>query len=435
MKTQDTLNKTHPPSGLSWTMWSLAAAFYLSGFYQRVAPAVITDHLMADFNMGAAALGNLSALYFYSYVAMQIPTGILADSWGPRKLLAAGALISSLGGFLFALAPGLFLAGLGRLMIGGAVGVAWVAMLKVSVHWFPPQRFATTTGLGLCAGVVGAISAGVPLRILVDSFGWRPVMLVSAAIVLILTVVIWMVLRDDPSQKGYKSHAPASASTSKSNVGVLQGLVHVFKYRNTWLLTIAPSGIVGPVLAFAGLWGVPFFTTHYALAPAKSAALTSTLLVAWALGGPLCGALSDRSGYRKPVYLTGNIIACVGWGVVLFIPQLPVWLLVVLMAVIGLSSGAIVIGFAYGKESVPPSLAGTVTGVINMGVMLGPMILQPLMGWILDQNWQGALADGIRIYDLNAYRTAFLAMMGWSILAAVMLSFTRETGCCQSVED
>jgi len=84
----------------------------------------MTDPLMADFKMGGAALGNLSAFFFYSYVVMQIPTGILADHWGPRKLLATGSFIANMGAFLFAFAPSFFMAGMGRLLIGGAVGVA-----------------------------------------------------------------------------------------------------------------------------------------------------------------------------------------------------------------------------------------------------------------------------------------------------------------------
>ncbi|HDZ23187.1 MAG TPA: MFS transporter, partial [Desulfobacteraceae bacterium] len=72
-------NKEFPPANLSWIVWGLGAAFYLNGFYQRVAPAVMTDYLMADFRIGAAALGNLSAFYFYSYVFMQVPTGVIAD--------------------------------------------------------------------------------------------------------------------------------------------------------------------------------------------------------------------------------------------------------------------------------------------------------------------------------------------------------------------
>ncbi|MCF8029896.1 MAG: hypothetical protein K9K39_03285, partial [Desulfohalobiaceae bacterium] len=59
-----------PPLKVAWIIWSLGAVFYLLGFFQRVAPAVMTQELMRDFQISAAALGNLSAFYFYSYVAM-----------------------------------------------------------------------------------------------------------------------------------------------------------------------------------------------------------------------------------------------------------------------------------------------------------------------------------------------------------------------------
>lgn len=68
-----------PPPRLAWTVWGFGALFYLLAFYQRVAPAVMTDRLMADFALGGAVLGNLWVFYFYAYVAMQIPTGILAE--------------------------------------------------------------------------------------------------------------------------------------------------------------------------------------------------------------------------------------------------------------------------------------------------------------------------------------------------------------------
>lgn len=426
-------HKEYPPSWLPWVMWGLGAAFYLSGFYQRVAPAVMTDYLMADFSIGAAALGNLSAFYFYSYVAVQIPTGILVDSWGPKKLLTLGAFASCLGAFLFAAAPAIMIANAGRLLIGGGVGVAWVAMLKLSMHWFTPRRFATIAGLALCCGVVGAVSAGVPLRIMVDLFGWRPVMMASAVLSLALAVAILVVVRDDPSQRGYASFMPPAAPRSASPRAVLAGLVSVFRYRNTWLLSIAPAGIAGAVLAFSGLWGVPFLSTHYGLSPAKSAVLTSVLLTAFAFGGPLSGSLSDRIGRRKPLFLGGCLIACAGWAMILFVPQWPLWLLTLLLIIVGFASGSMILIFAFAKESVPSSLAGTVSGVCNTGVMTGPMVLQPAMGWVLDRNWNGVLENGVRIYQVEAYRSAFMLMIIGLILAAVLIYFTTETNCRQRV--
>ena len=178
--------KHFPPAGLAWSVWGLGALLYLIAFYQRVAPAVITDRLMTDFAIDATALGNLSAFYFYSYVAMQIPTGVIADRWGPRRLLTAGAGIAALGTTLFAVAPDIWWANAGRLLIGASVAVAFVSMLKLASHWFSPQQYALASGLALFTGVMGGVVAGVPLRLLVEAFGWRSIMLASAAVTAVL---------------------------------------------------------------------------------------------------------------------------------------------------------------------------------------------------------------------------------------------------------
>ncbi len=425
----------HPPIRTSWFVWSLGAAFYCSGFYLRVAPAVMTDRLMADFNIGAAALGNLSAFYFYSYVAMQIPTGVLADTWGPRKLLSVGAFVAAMGTFLFAAAPTVFWACAGRLLIGASVAVAYVSVLKLTSHWFSPQRFAFVLGLVLLAGVLGAVWAGVPLRFLVNVFGWRPVMFVSSAVILAICFGIWLFVRDDPSMKGYASYARRSTEPvgPTQNMGLLAGLREVFRYRNAWLLTLAPGGIVGPIIAFSGLWGVPYLCTRYGLTQEESAAMASTMLVAWAVAGPLCGALSDVIGRRKPLYLWFYAVGIVAWFLLILVPGLHIWTLVLLVVIAGFSGGGMIPGFAFIKESVPTSLAGTVSGVCNMGVMTGAMVLQPVVGWLLDLQWDGVIDHGVRIYSVEAYQTAFVIMMAWSLVGVVLLARTTETHCRQMV--
>jgi len=424
-----------PPLRLAWTVWGLGAALYLIGFYQRVAPGVITGELMTDFGLGAAALGNLSAFYFYSYVAMQVPTGLLADHWGPRRLLTLGAIVAGAGTLVFALAPNLFWAGAGRLLVGGSVAVAFVGMLKLAGHWLPPRQFALASGMALFCGIIGAVFAGVPLRLLVEAFGWRPVMVVSAAVTLTVAAGIWWVVRDDPSERGFASHAPtaraADAATRVGN-GVLAGIREVLGYRNTWLLYLVPGGIVGSVLAFAGLWGVPYLTTHYGLDRTAAAAVCSALLVAWAVGGPVFGWLSDHLGHRKPLYVIGCAGMLAAWAAALLVPGLPVWGLVSLLVVAGFLSGNMIIGFAFAKESVPARLSGTVSGVVNMGVMMGPMLLQPAVGWMLDRAWGGELREGVRIYDLAAYRGGFALMLGWLALSLVLVLFTRESHCRQT---
>lgn len=417
-------------------VWSFGALFYLLGFFHRVAPAVITAELMRDFQINATVLGNLSALYFYSYVAMQIPTGILADRWGPRRLLTMGTMLASLGAVLFSLAPGIFWAGTGRLLIGGSVAVAFVALLKVASNWFPAHRFALISGLALFFGIVGAVFAGTPLRILVDSFGWRSVILFSAVVTLLIGVGTWVFVRDTPHEKGFRNFPnTTSATASKADTRIIAGLVEVFGYRNTWLLFVIPGGVVGCVLTFSGLWGVPFLTSVYGVSPVVSASLTSSLLVAWALGGPFFGWLSDRLQNRKRLYLIGCGIAMTGWVAIVLMKEIPLVLLTPIFLVTGFASGCMIISFVFVKESVPLRLSGTVAGVINMGVMTGPMILQPLVGWVLDRMWQGELSAGARVYDVAAYRSGFSIMIAWIAVSFILLLFTRETNCQQMVAE
>jgi putative intracellular protease/amidase len=106
--------------------------------------------------------------------------------------------------------------------------------------------------------------------------------------------------------------------------------------------------------------------------------------------------------------------------------------LLLLLVMAGLLAGVMVTGFAWAKESVPARLAGTASGVANMGAMTGPMVLQPAIGVLLDLNWSGTLAaSGARLYDAGAYRAAFGLFLTWLAAAFIASLFARETHCRQ----
>ncbi|MEI7671158.1 MAG: MFS transporter, partial [Deltaproteobacteria bacterium] len=127
----------------------------------------------------------------------------------------------------------------------------------------------------------------------------------------------------------------------------------------------------------------------------------------------------------------GTVTALLCWIPILFVPGLPLWLLVLMVIIVGLASGCVTLGFAFVKESVPPRFAGTVSGVYNMGSILGAMILQPAIGWLLDLFWEGTITGGVRVYGLAAYRSGFALIIAFSILSALAIGFTTETHCHQ----
>ena len=422
-----------PPLRLAWTVWALGASLYLAGFFHRVAPAVMTRELMAEFALAAAALGQLSAFYLYAYVAMQIPTGLMVDRFGPRRVLAGGASLAAAGSLVFALAPDLPAAASGRLLVGASVGVAWVGTLKLAAHWLPPHRFALASGLALAAGMIGAVGAGVPLAWAVDAFGWRAVMLGAALAIALLAAAIWALVRDDPSERGYRSWAGVPAGPA-ARLSLGRALAEALAYRNTWLLFFAPQGLVGACLAIGGLWGVPWLVSAYGFSGPRAAFYCSALMIAWAAGGPAFGALSDRWQRRKPLYVAGSVCALALWAVVLLArePLDPLALFALLVGA-GFCSGCMVIGFACAKESVPVRVGGTATGIANMGSISGAMLLQPVLGWMLDRHWDGALAGGVRVYHADAYRNAFSLVLGWMALSLLAALFLRETRGRQTV--
>ena len=309
------------------------------------------------------------------------------------------------------------------------------ALLKLASSWFPVRYYAMMSGVALVIGIMGAVSAGPPLRVLVGIFDWRSVIMGSAVLMIIVAALVWVFVRDYPHERGYEDYIVPSENGQKrqSMKGIFKGILEVFCFRNTILLFIIPGGIVGSVLTFSGLWGVPFLSTHHGLTTTQSSALTSTLMVSMAVSGPISGWLSDRIGRRKPCYTSGAAIALAGWIAIIYLQDISVYSLLGLMILTGLSSGVMIVSFAYAQESVPRSLAGTIAGVINTGVMVGPMLLQPAVGWVLDAKWDGLLRDGVRVYGLEAFQSGFLLMLVWLGLSLFLLFFTRETYCRQTV--
>ena len=422
-----------PPAWLSWSVWGVAATYYLAAFYLRSSPAVMTTELMRDFGISASQLGNFSAVYFYAYIAMQIPTGVLVDSWGARRLLIGGSIAAAVGTCVFGATNSYPVASIGRLIVGAATAVGWVVTLKLATHWFPRERFAMLSGLGLMMGNVGALVAQVPLRVLVEQFGWRAVALGSAGVVLMVGAAAWAFVTNDPLEKGFRSHAPAELQRAHMTLGqLLREFPTIFTYRNTWLIFLAQGGFVGAMLSFTGLWGPTYLRQRFTLAPTQAAAVCSVMIVCWAVASPIAGYLSDKIGRRKPIYLGGALVAAAGWPTLFFAP-LPLAAFTVIAAITSFACGAVVIGFAFAKESVPVQLLGTISGAINVGNMLGPTILQPAIGRVLDQRWAGAMSNGVRIYSVGAFQAGFAMIVAWSVLTCLLIACTRETRCRPSV--
>ena len=407
---------------LPWLTWGLGAALFCYGFFQRVAPSVMIDPLMRDLAVGGAVLGNLSAFYFYAYAGLQIPVGMMVDRWGPRRLLTGGALLCGLGSLLFALAEGLPLAYTGRLLIGAGAGFGFVATLKLATAWFPPERFAQISGLTLMLGMLGGIGAQAPLAALVETAGWRSALAGAAGFGVLLAAAIWLVVRDRPPG----TPAPVGPAGPYAP-SLLAGLWAVAKRPQSWLLALAAAAMTAPLLSFAGLWGVAWLMQTRGLERPEAAAMTSLMLIGWALGGPLIGTLSDRLGRRKLFLLAGSGLGLVCLAAVLYLPDLPLAVLSGLFLANGIGLGAMVVAFAMAREANAMAVSGVAYAFVNCAVTGTGAVFQPLIGWLLDHGWDGTLVEGARIYSAEAYRLALTSLIVFLAVGLVAGLGLRET--------
>lgn len=406
-----------------WLALGIVALAYVLSFFQRFAPAGIAQDLAASFQTSAASLGILAATYFYVYTVMQIPTGILVDTLGPRRILALGGIVGGLGSFLFGFAPSLDLALVGRTLVGLGVSVTFIAMLKLVAVWFEEERFATMVGICMLVGNFGSVLAGAPLSALAQASGWRGVFIGVGAVSLVLGVLCWLIVRDSPA-------AAAGQERPKfDRTAVLSGLLSVLRNRDTWPAALVNTGMSGSFFTFAGLWATPYLMQVHGMARAVAATHLSLWFGGFAIGCFFIGTLSDRLGRRKPVLIVTSHIYGAIWLVLLSAVTMPLAVSYLLFAVLGLATAGFSLSWALSKEVNPPLLSGMSTSVANMGGFLAGALLQPLVGWVMDLGWQGDMVSGARFYDVATWRSGVAVVALAAVLGAASCWWVRETRC------
>ena len=406
-----------------WLALGIVALAYVLSFFQRFAPAGIAQDLAVAFSTSAASLGALAATYFYVYTLMQIPTGILADTLGPRRILALGGVIGGLGSFLFGFAPSLDWALAGRTLIGLGVSVTFIAMLKLIAVWFEESRFATMVGICMLVGNLGSVLAGAPLSALAQATGWRGVFIGIGVVSLVLAAACWIIVRDRPDAGG------AAATPRFDRTVVLGGLLAVLRNRATWPAIVVNTGMAGAFFTFGGLWASPYLVqVHGMTRPAASAHL-SLWFGGFAVGCFFIGTLSDRIGRRKPVLIATSHAYAAIWLVWLSGAAMPPWLSYALFAVMGLVTAGFSLTWACSKEVNPPLLSGMSTSIANIGGFLAGALLQPLVGWVMDLGWKGAMLNGSRFYEVDAWRNGVLVVALCALMGAVGSWWIHETRC------
>ncbi len=414
--------KPHNPF-YAWIVWLLSALFMFYKYALEVSPSVMTGQLMGAFQIDGAQLGNLAATYFYAYLLMQIPAGLLIDRFGPRRITTLAIALCASGAMIFANSHSLLLAGIGRFLTGTGAAFAALNCLKLIANWFPINRFAFMAGLMMTVGMLGAVGGQAPLSAFIKALGWRPAMDVIGIAGLVLAALFWIVIRDKAPDH-YKA-----VRLTPEKVKFLASCRQIFRNPQSWWLSIYSGLAFAPVSVFGGLWGVPFITEAFNLPHTFAAHEVSLIFIGFAVGAPLFGWFSDWLGKRRIVMCWGTVIGLIAISTAIYTPNLSPFLLGALLFLFGFSISSFLLCFTMIREISAPLIAATAIGFMNAFDALFGAFSDPLTGRFLDMGWEGKLVEGARVFPVHVYKLAFLTLPAYLVIALILLIFIKETYC------
>ncbi len=415
---------------VKWSIFAVLILTYILVYFHRMAPAVVSEYLMGEFHTTGAKLGTLSAIYFFVYACMQLPSGVIADTLGTRISIIAGNLVAGLGSISFAMAGNFEMACVGRFFVGLGVSVVFVSIMKSNSVWFSEKVFAMMSGLTLLIGNLGSVLAAGPLSALLVSFDWRVIFIGIGFFSIILSLAAFLVVRNRPEDLGFVSPNCYDKSTSAAkNNNWLKNLGSVVSVLHIWPGFWVQFGMIGGLYSFMGLWGIPYLRDVHGLDRAIAASYMTTMLLCFAFGSLFFGWFSDRIGRRKPLLLGCVLGYSLVWLLLVFTPWSPGPLGYLLFGAMGVAGSGFVLTFAAAKEVIHPNLSGMAVSVVNTGCFIGTALMQPLFGFIADFSWDGKVVNGMRVYSSVDYEHGFFMMLLFAAIAILGAMRLRETYC------
>ena len=391
-----------------------ALGYYLSYFY-RVVNAVLSADLTHDLGLDAEDLGLLTASYFITFAAAQLPLGLALDRWGPRRIEAGLLLFAALGALLFALGENTPQLIVGRGLIGFGVSACLMAAFKAFTQWFDAGRLPMVNGLIMASGGLGALTATAPVQAALQFTDWRGVFLALALVTLLCAAVIFFVVPDHRGSHGHEHLADQ-----------LRGIRQVFSDRFFW--RVAPLSMFSQAsfISIQSLWAGPWLRDVAGLPAAEAADILLLVAGAMMAGFLGMGFLAERLGRLgvrpSTVSAAGMSLFLLTQGGILLTPDqdwlIPLWLL------FGFTGTAGIIQYAALSQHFHNRLSGRANTAINLLVFVSAFTLQWLSGVLIDL-WP-QVSPGH--YGVVSYQAAFGLLLALQTLALLWFLLPRRRG-------
>jgi sugar phosphate permease len=399
-------------------LWGFSVLFFIYQYGARSSvPNVLNNDLQQYFGVTAAEMGRLIGLFFITYTAMQIPVGILIDRLNVKLISVIACLSVALGMLAFVWTNSYQVASLAQLLIGFGASFAFVLVIKVSNDFFPREKVAFISSIGISCGSLGPVSLNLLIANLAEIYPWKNIVCGIGIFGIIIVIIGYLAVDMKKLPKPTDvNHSAEKQLSIKDSIKVIISNIRIL------LIGIFSMTILGPVSAFCDAWGVSFMQSIYEVDKVAAASAVSMIYLGTMFGAPIAAYLSEKlKSYRK-VMLGGSVILVALFGTVIFV-KLNFTILCILFFIIGIAATCQFLSFPAALALTPKKIGATVTGVVNTVTMLGSTILVPIIGEIIDfsKNYFKNAS-----YTPNDYKNGMLMIIVSIVLGMFTLFFIKD---------
>lgn len=427
------MQKLHPNSSLlghdspqfrqtQWRMLLAAMFCYLFFYTGRQTFGFAIPGIKAEFGLSSSSLGWISAAMLWAYAIGQAINGNLADKYGGRKIMTAGAVLSCGANWVVSFAGGFMSLLLPWAVNGYFQALGWAPGSRLISNWWSVSERGKVYGFYVFAAGCASILSYVTSVVIIDvmALEWRWIFRLPVLLMLAGGILFFFIARERPEDLGYQPLQNTGVANAEDQAYALQADNESSLQRYKAVIKNPKLMIAALSLGFqnAARYGLIIWVpVHFLGSDWKSADIginplwiTIALPVGMAIGALSNGWVSDKL-FGSKRYLAIILYMSLGALTSMWMWSLPTHSLLGIVALF--LCGFFVYGPASSFWALCPDLAGskragTATGVLNFSSYLFAGLAEPLIGQVLDTT--GSTSWIFVIVTIACMSSAFVAL-------------------------
>lgn len=389
--------------------WLAIVAVIIVMFIQRQYIAVMSDFMMQKYHINISQTTGLVNASLYGYAVMQIPTGVLVDKIGVRRLCIVSWSITFVATLIMTLTSSYHTALLMRFLIGASTASAVTSVMKVQALWFDAIYFSHLSAAMALISNIGNLLVTLPLSYLISKIGAQNSMWCICLITLFCVLLLFVFVKDKDN------------AIQQNEFHVTNALKEVLLNPHSWPPMLIIFTFISTSTSLCGFWGIEYLCQTYHLTTVQASKYMIFLSIGFMAGSPLVSLMdkvNKRNNRLNLQIFTGVYLLCWVYIVVFYRGRPPLIMIPLLFCIMGVVLMFHLLPFTVSKEVNKIENSGIATSSVNSMEFFGSSMINSIIGFLI-------------LGGLQIHRAIIVYLICATICFGMTFFIYREKGECR----